>query len=67
MGRLLKDSEGRELLLGEGVDLHGKVLYIEGVPLFTLHPPVAPDLLDVIASLAGHRHVAVDSSGVDQD
>ena len=67
MGRLLKDSEGRELLLGEGVDLHGKVLYIDGIPLFTLHQPVAPDVLDVIASLPGHPHIMADPSAVDPD
>lgn len=67
MGRLLKDSEGRELLLGEGVDLHGKVLYVEGVPLFTLHDPVAPDVLDVIASLSGDLRSTLAQSDADPD
>ena len=51
MDRLLRDSEGRELLLSGGVELSDDVLSVEGRPLFLLEEPdnIPPWLLDAIA------------------
>lgn len=51
MDSLLRDSEGRELMLTGGIELSDDVLSVDGRPLFLLEEPdnVPPWLFDAIA------------------
>ena len=51
MGRLLKDADGRRLLLAEWAKVESNVLLIHGQPLLLLDDPqdLEPRLLDAIA------------------
>lgn len=70
MSRVLRDEDGRELLLAEGCLVEENVLMVRGEPLVVLDDPQAlsPSLMDAIAdSLPGSRVAALPALAADRE